>query len=210
MIFSAPMVRALLEGRKTQTRRVLKPQPSEHVWSTLPGYQLRVTETCRMMDGRLGIRFAHSIPQNREWDWDDWTTCPYGAVGDRLWVRETWRPMYTDGAIYLADAGTHRLNAATEAEAKASWPGWKPSIHMPRRHSRINLEITGVRVERLQSISERDAEAEGVERAGGETPFASAYRDLWSYLHGSESWDKNPWVWAIDFKLLTSMEGSTC
>ncbi len=194
ILFSAPMVRAILEGRKTQTRRVVKLYDGNHA-------------------DKAGC-FRRALPGERgEWvqycaagAWTE-VRCPYGAPGDRLWLRETWRPFYTDSAIYLADAGTHRLNASSEAEAKRMWPGWKPSIHMPRRHSRIDLEVTGVRVERLQDISEADAFAEGATREPiTERSLFSArlmFQTLWGDINGVESWNANPRVWVVEFKRVT-------
>ena len=200
ILFSAPMVRAILDGKKTQTRRVVKLYDGNHA-------------------NKAGC-FRRALPGERgEWvqycaagAWTE-VRCPYGAPGDRLWVRETWRPFYTDGAIYLADAGTHRLNAASEAEAKRMWPGWKPSIHMPRRHSRLELEVTGVRVERLKDITEKDAAAEGADEVGVETgaidasgnprevgSYAAGFAELWASINGTDSWAANPWVWVVEFK----------
>lgn len=202
ILFSAPMVRVILEGRKTQTRRVVKQQPVGGTtlveWNTTEKMFVPWNwHTGGYPSGgyRTGKPFA----------------CKYGVPGDRLWVRETYRQFYTDGAIYLADAGTHRLNASSEAEAKRMWPGWKPSIHMPRKYSRIDLEVTGVRVERLQVISEADAKAEGVIRNewswdDGESPTTDrdGFECVWVAINGRDSWDANPWVWVVEFKRSTA------
>jgi hypothetical protein len=122
--------------------------------------------------------------------------CPYGMPGDRLWVRETF---WTDGdeVIYRSDPGAEK-----ELDSAFTGLNWKPSIHMPRWASRINLEVTGVRVERLCSISEADALAEGC------CPFSDdfgsyharvAFCQLWESIYGPESWDANPWVWVVEF-----------
>ena len=192
ILFSGPMVRAIIEGRKTQTRRVVKPQPGDHP-----------------SDDGYGVTYR----------------CPYGAPGDRLWVRETFgwysgilqgsyaytppeKPTYPphkviDGVrhaiCYRADYPKHRWNKNDS--------GWKPSIHMPRTASRITLPIVSVRVERLQSISEEDAKAEGAAMDyDGPYSFSQAfnyrggYRTLWESINGPGSWDANPWVWVIEFK----------
>lgn len=209
ILFNGPMVRAILEGLKTQTRRLVKPVHARTMCSRrgMDGFG-------NFIDGSL---MAKAISESS----------PFGEPGDRLWVRETWQPFFKDGAIYLADAGTFRLNANSEETAKKQWPNWKPSIHMPRRFSRITLEIVSVRVERLQSISEEDAWAEGCRRGyktdnGGYFPaeepngkgngtigWDSArewYVDLWDSINGSGSWDSNPLVWVIEFKRMMPVE----
>lgn len=193
ILFSAPMVRAILEDTKTQTRRIVKPQP--------PAGTLSVSTWHHPDEDEKG---PHFWPFGEDEILPGWSIpCPYARkMGDQLWVRETWRPFYTDSAIYLADAGTHRLNAPTEAAAKASWPGWKPSIHMPRRHSRISLEVTTVRVEKLVSISVYDAVNEGWSKACPDTPGVW-YSKLWEEINGPGSWAANPWVWVIEFKKVT-------
>jgi len=135
------------------------------------------------------------------------TLCPYGQPGNRLWVRESFR-----------DARAAMLGRVLYRADGDNICGWKPSIHMPRHLSRITLEVTTVRVERLQSISEADAQAEGVtpkwepgcsgrlmDALGGFSfrPAASAYAELWEQIHGPGSWDANPWVWVIEFKRVT-------
>jgi hypothetical protein len=183
ILFQGDMVRALLAGTKTQTRRALK--LPHGLWETGPGRELV------------------PIPAN----------CPYGAPGGRLWVRETWAPL-TVGYAYRADG---------------VWNGppvgrWHPSIHMPRVASRILLEVAGVRVERVQAISEGDAIAEGVEpvpggfknystaaAAGIEAPFRlsarGSYVSLWDTINGDKpgfTWADNPWVWVVEFKRSTA------
>jgi hypothetical protein len=200
------MVCAVIEGRKTQTRRVVKPQPSEHHWSAIPGYQQRVTEKCRMVDGRLGIRFAHSIPQNREWDWDDWTVCPYGAPGDRLYVREAYK--FDDPFNHLpprdVPVGSTVFYLADNGYAPAA-ARYRHARFMPRWASRISLEVTGVRVERLMDIGDADAQAEGWPGPDQRNSIQSAYpiawySCLWEEINGAGSWAANPWVWVVEFK----------
>ena len=218
ILFIAPMVMAILNGRKTQTRRVVTPQPDkthdgEPYWN-IGGYRAwsnrGITDVLRMGGNEI--------------------SCPYGKPGDRLWVRETWGPgIHALCAKY--DRDYHVVYAADGGSAKQQRLNdvWKPSIFMPRWASRITLEITGIRVERLHEISEADALAEGIKaitKDGGKTikygiPDAdgfpgtddhgwawkdwqycqrTAYRDLWQRINGTGSWDKNPLVWIIEFK----------
>lgn len=174
IIFSAPMVRAILSGAKTQTRRVVKPI---HM-ATVGAEQFPI----------LAI-------------------CPYGRPGDRLWVRETWKHI-EGGAIYDASGGTiDAFDPETiyRADRPNRYGPWMSPIHMPRWASRITLEITDVRVERLQDISEDDAYAEGVKHSehGGITA-RDGFQRLWESINGAGSWDTNPWVWVIEFKKLGS------
>lgn len=194
ILFSAPMVRAILDGRKTMTRRVVQGAPT---WES--SYVLGVHQ------GVWGIH-AHvdAIGAFR-------ARCPYGEPGDRLWVRETWAEFVDvvtiDGShvelgrdfIYRADGEDQKRHTV-----------WRPSIHMPRAASRLTLEITGVRVERLKDITEADAIAEGLTRDGDgwrgapKLPwFASpiaAFRSLWESINGGGSWDENPFVWVVEFR----------
>jgi hypothetical protein len=206
ILFSAPMVRSLLDGGKTQTRRVVKPKHLPFVENL----------TANFLGGKWGER-----------------PMPYGEPGDRLWVRETWMPdaphdgtwastqFYGCKTSPLSDI-PERFRKAKHCIYRASWDGpsmvgWKPSIHMPRWASRITLEITEVRVERLQDISEADALAEGIVRLteGFGLPDGShfhaaaprqSYLSLWEAINGPGSVEANPWVWAVSFKRL---EGAT-
>lgn len=189
ILFNADMVRAILDGRKTQTRRIVKPQPLEGV----------------VLDSSWIRPFS---------------------VGQRLWVRETFSPIYPQDPHY-------NNGNPIEYDYKATYQHgdrlgddlgiqkiWKPSIHMPREASRITLEVTGVRVERLQDIEEEDAVAEGIEQT---EPFfdcpcwrdymepdwetssfpdnpVGSYASLWESIHGPKSWNQNPWVWVIEFR----------
>ncbi|EAA7570942.1 hypothetical protein FQO85_22510 [Salmonella enterica] len=196
MIFNAEMVSAILSGRKTQTRRPIK-------WK-----QTRFTEIAERDDGSL-------------WPWaedcerggDIWFACPYGEIGDRIWVRETFRvhSRATDVAtlVYRASVRnswteqTHRVPVAV-CNKPATPEKWTPSIHMPRWASRILLEITDVRVERLRDLNEEDAKSEGITpSAGGVLPgweYRINFRDLWMDIYGTDNWEANPWVWVIEFK----------
>ncbi|MCP6123496.1 hypothetical protein NL458_05135 [Klebsiella pneumoniae] len=180
MIFNGEMVRALLDGRKTQTRRPIK-------WK-----QTRFTEIGEREDGSI-------------WPWSEdaehacyfWHPCPFGAVGDRVWVRETW-------ARYNIDQNSHDI--AYRATTPEDWPEegrWRPSIRMPRWASRILLEITDVRVERLQSITLGDICKEvgcGLYDFRPATYGLQVWEELWKSIYGAENWQANPWVWVIEFK----------
>ena len=216
IIFSTPMVQAMIEGRKTMTRRVVKPQPDE--------------------DTDIVYMPNEPLPYIGEWKPYKWTTsegesiekhCPYGEIGDWLWVRETFMPAVIgldDGGLdnysYLYKADGDNLNHAIIEQMEDQ--RWKPSIHMPRIASRIDLVINNVRVERLQMISKSDAINEGIAVATDPNepsvplyyfypckdlrddtwvtdPITSFY-SLWRSINGQESWDKNPWVWVIDYR----------
>lgn len=211
ILFSGAMVRAILEGRKSQTRRVVKGRgsrglpefhggrgeendPSAWGWffdgPDHHGYEV----LARGLDERHDHGLV-SMP------------CPFGRVGDRLWVRETF--------VYRHKYDRYYYRADHLAFAPYAHNGWKPSIYMPRRASRLTLEVTGVRVERLNDISEEDAMAEGIKQlssgsygVGGELASLSmsapdAFRSLWESINGPGSWESNPWVWAITFKRVT-------
>jgi len=207
ILFSGPMVRAILGGRKTQTRRVVKPQPA------------RLTSLDDDTEGRFF------------WEWDylgsggDYNDvrqgrkeffCPYGQPGDRLWVRETWRVRGGQEYEYQRDR-SQVMYRATHGEDgyPLGWESydWRPSIHMPRWASRITLEITGVRVERLNEVSEADAMSEGVTALDGQfsgcyaagpalsgTTAKECFRRLWAPINGPDSWEANPWVWVLEFR----------
>lgn len=178
------MVRAILAGNKTQTRRVVKPQPEQ--WTTPDGCGTSAIWPAVNHNGRVAAM-----------------RCPYGQPGDRLWVRESTAEDYIGSASfarYTADGFTSRI---------AWWYSRKacPSIHMPRWASRILLEITSVRVERLHEISEADAKAEGVTLPKRTcTMYDGIWRDeyhaLWESINGPRTWAANPWVWVIEFKVV--------
>ena len=218
IIFSAPMVRAILAGTKTQTRRVVKGAP--HDWAPVQPQVYSPT----VIDRRGNEQPGPAAYGAGNADGECWIRCPYGQPGTTLWVREAWARDDEDGCLmYRADVGREMDADAWEHGRIEGVPRyrWRPSIHMPRWASRITLEITSVRVERLQDISEADAAAEGVtpkwepgcsgrlmEALGGFSfrPAASAYADLWESLHGPGSWDANPWVWVVEFKRINQTE----
>ncbi|WP_410680852.1 hypothetical protein [Citrobacter braakii] len=244
MIFNGEMVRAILDDRKTQTRRIMAIQP-EH--------------------SELGLRRVIDSKNGRDngkyfWSQSDACGlkmrskvfgCPYGEVGDRIWVRETWATLGNEDGCCVdwndnlckgderAAARIYRASCEQRPGDYGLWSipdnaywkpdtenekfegAWRPSIHMPRWASRILLEITNVRVERLNAIREEDATAEGVPRAGGLLPdypgtfltpngdFATAkvaFQRLWESIYGEENWQANPWVWVIEFKVVPNVQ----
>jgi hypothetical protein len=203
MLMSAVNIPRILDGSKTQTRRIIEPQPvlkpiliegpkgivngkeigsryrEEMIWN---GHHSDVDAVLRLME-------KHYAPHK---------------VGSKIWLKETWRQAYpksesSEGIVYRADA--HK--ALGMAEYSDSFV-WKPSIFMPRKFSRITLEVTNVRVERLQEISEDDAKAEGVIPCDlpqfKKGTFKNAYIRLWESINGKGSWAKNPWVWTYEFR----------
>jgi hypothetical protein len=221
LLFSAPMVRAYLDGLKTQTRRIVKDTDVRDVGAF--GVAAYVTSRDVKERGRvIGRR-------------DVTKTCPYGGPGDKLWAKETWGlHAYGDYTYWNRDSIKGRseddIRSSWEivyaADATSAYDHWRPSIFMPRWASRITLEISAVRLERLQAISEEDAIAEGVEPAYRDVPAAmgdcrawrdysgrspwhssawASYRSLWGSINGPESWSANPWVWVISFPRLTGV-----
>ncbi|GLY59315.1 phage-like protein [Pectobacterium carotovorum subsp. carotovorum] len=212
IIFNAEMVRAILDGRKTQTRRIIKPQPFDRS-------QYRRDHQIEIISGRAengdevdGL-YAYTKSTGGTWD----AKCPFGQPGDRLWVRETYSPdfanYYPNNRFWYASDNDRKsdievvdgVRGIYSPESDVHVPfRWRPSIHMPRYASRILLEITDVRVEKLKHILRDGIIAEGypAERAidGGDYDPFLWYRDLWESLYGDGSWQKNPWVWVIEFK----------
>lgn len=209
ILFSAPMVRAILAGAKTQTRRVVTPQPAA------------VSAPVGGAPGLIRSRASDPCLSTHE------SACPYGAPGDRLWVRETFSPyrgssdpasiadaeyvVLRDGAHVLRRSGEAIPGLPTYADGAFDPIRWRPSIHMPRWASRITLEITSVRVERLTAISEDDARAEGVDGVAPRcavvgdcaASFRGAFAVLWDAINGERpgcAWAVDPWVWVIGFK----------
>jgi hypothetical protein len=224
ILFSAPMVRAILDGRKTQTRRVVRGAPDRHSVYQRPG--------------------ENDHPCGYEWSWDHVqggemgfvARCPFGKAGDSLWVRETF---YCDDYRYPSGP-RHELLRLMEYRAshecidwEAGCPcndergrsAWRPSIHMPRWASRITLLVTSVRVERLHAITEDDARAEGMVRtdaarvyhatAGGNDPrvpeleltYRGAFAIGWDSINAKRApWATNPWVWVVSFEAVRAQE----
>lgn len=216
ILFTGAMVRGILADRKTMTRRILKPQPtSEGMKSFGESWAWKRSEK----EWFSGVTVEQLRKYGAQSGISRWN------VGDRLWVREAWSPGYShdpdapDGipkcsVIYRADMKEEIKEAPYEiAEIWSSRysndgstdPIIKPSIHMPRWASRITLEVTAVRVERLQDISEADAIAEGAEPIlvpldGGSSPHIEGFRELWTHINGADSWSANPWVSVTTFQ----------
>lgn len=235
ILFSTPMVQAILEGRKTQTRRVVKPQPitvntgEEGLSVEQFKAKAKELEDLGLVDIIHGTG-GHVFPK-----------CPYGKVGDVLWVRESCFWVMRDHAhdllegakdnnqwVYKASVNDDFI---TYAKEKYSYK-WRPSIHMPFDAARIFLEITNVRVERLQNISPSDAKNEGIAKftkdkvifkhgldgwnwsSIGKFPHMSysypgGFSNLWIHINGEESWNANPWVWVVEFKRITREEATS-
>lgn len=203
ILFSAQMVRALLDGSKTQTRRVLKQAIGPSLSVGMSDDQPGVAELSWLYGDGPGHEVHEATKR---------VPCPYGQPGDHLWVRETWAY-----GIHALSSKDHEREGpwVYAADGEVALQGrlcdrWRPSIHMFQSASRITLEITGVRVERLQDISEADAIAEGASssalekiQAGQDRWARRAYRTLWEQINGTDSWDLNPWVWVIEFKRTT-------
>ena len=213
ILFSGPMVRAILEGRKTQTRRVVK--------NAMAIEDIERMATCHPILGdakhvggmqidreMVGCSCGGELTETdivRLW-------CRYGVPGDRLCVKETWQygPDVTPGMMAGGKMSRrHIVYAATVADGSHP-PTWRPSIHMPRWASRLTLEITDVRVERLQEITLADCAAEGApptHPADNVWDSTDTYRTLWESINGRGSWDANPWVWVIEFKKVEAANG---
>lgn len=202
ILFSAPMVRALLDGTKTQTRRALR--------GFCPPNRPEFDSETGRLEWFNGDEVVAGI------------RCPYGMPGGRLWVRETF---IHEPADYCWEASVSIPCRPASTVYRADFPdskpgeGWKPSIHMPRRLSRITLEVTGVRVERLQAISEEDAMAEGIVAAHGgfglpdgshfhATNPRVSYWSLWDAINGAGSVERNPLVWVVEFRKAHNEKGN--
>ncbi|HSH72372.1 MAG TPA: hypothetical protein VK974_04865 [Methylophilaceae bacterium] len=215
ILFSAPMVRAILDGSKTQTRRMINPQPfidaqGNFCWN---GF-------CFGQDSSGNPRsdtLASPLPNSKTGK----ISCPYGKQDDQLWVKETWQGYRQVSIEYdeweemdsPKDRHDYDFKPVYRADGKSDPNKWLPSIFMPREFSRIQLEIVSVRVERLNDCSPQDAIDEGIHWRGDKfigvldvTPERTgpvmAYQDLWESINGAGSWDKNPWVWVIEFKVV--------
>lgn len=210
ILFSGPMVMAILAGRKTQTRRAIKPQPPA------------ATVGLNHIDGTTWACIGNNGPNRK---------CPYGVPGDRLWVRETWAvdapldQVRREHEDMMPGGIGHGPYFRTDPAHENSGLTWRPSIHLPRWASRITLEITDVRAERLQDISEQDAKAEGIRsdilRADDHAPdricyvaepdhnhayvtARDAYAKTWNHINAKTCpWRCNPWVWALTYKRIT-------
>lgn len=237
ILFSTSMVQAILAGRKTQTRRVVKPER----WMVKQNVTFKDASVDQGFYGPNDqyLKVVREIDETRHR-----IVCPYGSPGDRLWVRETWRV-----GAWNNDTGTVAIDYRSDNSSRREWivvqdddaftrlyvqsvedaqfklghkenykwnPGespcrWRSSLHMRREFSRITLEITAIRVERLNQIEYKDCKAEGLQEprqfaqfgasaAERDELFRVSYKTLWETINGPGSWDKNPWVWVVEFK----------
>lgn len=202
ILFSAEMVRAILEGHKTQTRRIVKDKHFD-----LSNYDFRYLYD--KPDGVLQAAFRNKKHEDHFLS----MPCPYGQPGDRLWVRETWAKT---SVCPIVETINNQMTVYRACDNRTDYGGpWKPSIHMPRSASRITLEITGIRVERLGDITVKDSIKEGIGRNdyAWENYLASennpqrfglipqdSFASLWKSINGPDSWAPNPWVWVIEFR----------
>ncbi len=188
--------RLILEGRKTQTRRILRVHMGGGRYWT-PLYQVELQPDGTWRDSRC-----------------DSFRCPYGVVGDRFWVRETWaaptcyddeKPRDLPATLAEGDELIYRAESP-DYQVRALGSFWRSPLFMPRWASRITLEIVNVRVERLQDISEEDARVEGVKPTAFHDPlnYIGSFAALWESLHDKGAWDKNPWVWVIEFRKINN------
>lgn len=219
ILFSAPMIRAILEGRKTQTRRIApinKLEIRQHDFGgTLVGSYI-TWSVCfsKPIKGTIGSHSGGRFSEDNARRIIASEFCPYGKPGDRLWVRET-HAIVPRTAYAQSDGVQQALRPDDDHDAAIYREGfdrsnggirWRPSIHMPRWANRITLEITGVRVERLQDITPADCVCEGYKSdlskryAQEEIRALDWYRDLWEAINGPGSWEANPWVWVIEFE----------
>lgn len=216
ILFSAPMVRAILSGQKTVTRRTVRHQPDVPVTDAIP--RRNFPHGPALIDWYWRPKYGHlnGIPSTG-WDFK----CPYGQPGDRLWVREAFGSQVRSHGGGTGRFTVYRATSPDAIDFKCAsgkeYPvKWKPSIHMPKHLSRILLEITDIRVEQLQDINEEHAIAEGVDvsicqqfletsptRHQCKLAALHGFSGLWESINGTGAWDSNPWVWVVEFKRVT-------
>lgn len=196
---SEPKVRAILDGRMTQMRLLVKPQPSKPICRMVHVGTCTATGRKSFVAQDIKGQCVYAWPSRNGYGLEGDIAAPY-AVGDRLWVRETWAAQHAFDALKPSEIRNARWHyAATEERGGLLW---RHSIHMPRWASRITLEVTEVRVERLQDISEADAIAEGCGVMRDVVPVTARdeFSALWESIYGTEAWVTNPWVWVVEFK----------
>lgn len=231
IIFSGPMVRAILDGRKTQTRRMLKLPTKTYSGGPIYEHPKMGGWAVTTHGGGGSFRFGRNgekIPEpERPGIWHQTTgvgvVAPY-EVGDVLWVRETvacgacapGKPSHWAPSFWRREQGTpanpnglwYQADGLSPERPITDRGRWVPSIHMPRWASRITLKVTGVKVERLNDISPTDAEEEGVKCDMSPRTFVDHYRNLWERIHGPGSWEANPWIVAISFERIANPTGT--
>lgn len=181
ILFNGEMVRAVLAGKKTQTRRIIKPQPDEDGLSKLVHGPWTDTS---------GVRYK----------------CPYGIPGDLLYVRERHTLTNHGDPVYAADCRDSKGYHWSSIASDPTGVKWRPSIHHKREHCRILLEVVSVRVERVNHISEDDAMCEGIPKAEWGDSEITAFARLWDSINKKRGhgWETNPWVWVVEFKMLNA------
>ncbi|ENU27042.1 hypothetical protein [Acinetobacter modestus] len=203
ILFNTPMVQAILSGQKTQTRRIVNKAPTTEINHRL----IALDNGWSWQVDQQGI-----VPTMHR-EIDNPMVCPFGQIGDRLWVRETFR-LYDSDECPHADFpcgcpknGTPLYKASHDC---GNGEKWKPSIHMPRKAARLFLEITNIRIERLNDITSEDAKAEGFDYSTHPSAIQMGYaigaktnfRVTWEQIYGQNEWNKNPWVWVLEFKVI--------
>ena len=230
VLFNGEMVRAILEGHKTQTRRIMKVQPPDETYK----FSTLCDTTAREERKHIGAHHFAKYDGFRQLDSTKYFRSPFGYKGDRLWVRENFSTdaitmypcpkVWYQATEFIKCDGIHTCPKESRgkwADCLTCWEEengkfrWRPSIHMPRKASRITLEITNIRVERLQDISDEDAKAEGVETMQnyaddqwlscanvrfGTQPNKFKFGVLWDSIQEQNKWNENPWVWVVEFK----------
>lgn len=233
ILFSGEMVRAILDGRKTHTRR-LKGLERFNINPAVFTISNKQTHVCRLWDSRVEenpnpLEVYHILLSCD--GFENKVKCPYGKTGDVLYVKETYKYVLSDHAHDLLEGSRDKTQFVYRASMHPDWMlyakerygyKWTPSVHMPKYAARIWLKVKDVRVERLNAISEADAIAEGVEEVvsewsvgygnynlkGDDAPYydnpVHSFQSLWQAINGPESWAVNPWVWVIEFEVLST------
>lgn len=222
ILFSTPMVQAILEGRKTQTRRT---RGLKWVNESPDKFYFFGFENDPKIEIKLDIfkryKGYYAVFENLTEEFNQLSKCPYGQPGDLLWVRENWASSKALDKVKPSNilsgfpceyqAGGTSLMNYNELIDRGRW---RPSIHMPKHAARIWLKVKDVRVERVQNISEEDAKAEGVKQYATKPDWMAAkfgFEILWGNINGQESWDANPWVWVVEFEVVsTTGKPETC
>jgi hypothetical protein len=201
ILFSVEMVRAILEGRKTQTRRVVKPQPVQGEWGWDGEVGWIYKDEVFFDDDQMKSHLFHNVYGDKG--------SPYGSIygngpADELWVRETWGTEVRWGTTKPSDLPRDiKIYYRTDGEGQSGLDQWRPSIFMPRWASRIQLSLTDVRVERLWEISETECQAEGIAGDPDEEMLIPQFHRLWDRINAKRGfpWKSNPWVWVVEFEL---------